>query len=58
MEPGFEEPGQGPLPAEDEEGEEQVEDLQDGHGLDGAVEVLGQEVPEDLGPEEAGEGGG
>jgi hypothetical protein len=32
--------------------------LQDGDGLDGAVEVLGQEVPEDFGPEEAVEAGG
>ena len=47
-----------PLPSEGEEAEEQIDDLQDGEGLDGAVEVLGQEIPEDLGPEEAFERGG
>ena len=58
MEPRFEQPGQRPLPAQDDEGEEQIEDLENGDGLDGAVEVLGEEVPEDFGPEETGEGGG
>ena len=47
-----------PLPGEGEEAEEQVDDLQDREGLHGGVEVLGQEVPEDLGPEEAFERGG
>ena len=32
--------------------------MEDRDGLDGAVEVLGREVPEDLGPEEAIDGGG
>jgi hypothetical protein len=32
--------------------------LQDGDAGDGAVEVLGEEVPEDFGPDVAGEGGG
>lgn len=50
--------GEGPLPGERDEAEEQVEDLQKGNGADGAVEVGGEEVPEDLGPEEALEGGG
>jgi hypothetical protein len=34
------------------ESKDQVHDLQDGEGLDGAVEVLCEEVPEDLWPEE------
>lgn len=42
-----------PLPSECEEAEEQVDGLEDGYRLDGAVEVLGEEVPEDLRPEEA-----
>lgn len=37
--------------------EDQVDDLQDGDGLDGAVEVGAEEVPEYLGPEEAFYGG-
>ena len=44
---------QGPFPREDEQAEEEVDDLQDGDRLHGAVEVLGREVPEDFGPEEA-----
>lgn len=47
-----------PFPEQADDAEEEVEDLQDGRGFDGAVEVLGQEVPEDLGPEEAFERGG
>lgn len=35
------EEGEGPFPAEGEEAEEQVEDLEDGDGPDGAVEVRG-----------------
>lgn len=50
--------GEGPLEGEHAEAEEEVDDLQDGDGLDGAVEVLGGKVEEDLGPEEAGDGGG
>ena len=48
---------EGPFPGENEDAEEKVDDLEDGDGLDGAVEVLGREVPEDLGPEEAVNGG-
>jgi hypothetical protein len=32
--------------------------LQDGYGFDGGVEVFGQEVEEEFGPEEAFEGAG
>ena len=32
--------------------------MEDGEGLDGAVEIFGEEVPEDLGPEETLKGGG
>lgn len=47
-----------PVPGEHDETGEEVEDLEDRHRLDGAVEVLGQKVPEDFGPEEAVDGGG
>lgn len=53
MDAGAGDKGQGPLEGEHAEAEEEVDDLQDGDGLDGAVEVLGGKVPEDLGPEEA-----
>ena len=46
-----------PLPGEGAERHEQVDDLEDGEWPHGAVEVFGEEVPEDLRPEEAGEGG-
>lgn len=36
-----------------EEAKEEVEDLEGGNRLDSAVEILGEEVPENLGPEEA-----
>lgn len=49
---------EGPFPSKTDDAEEEVEDLQYRCGLDGAVEVLGQEVPEDFGPEETFEGGG
>jgi hypothetical protein len=39
------------------ESKDQVHDLQDGEGLDGTVEVLCEEVPEDLWPEEGLESG-
>jgi hypothetical protein len=63
--PGLDAPVQGragneakrPLPGDHEDAEDEVDDLQEGEGLDGAVEVLGQEVPEYLGPEEAFKGG-
>lgn len=47
-----------PLPGDGQQGEDQVDDLQGGEGLDGRVEGFGQEVPEDLRPEEAFERGG
>jgi len=48
---------QRPFVGHAEDSEEQVHDLEGGNGLYGAVEVLGGEVPEDLGPEEAVEAG-
>ncbi|KAK0292352.1 hypothetical protein LTS00_007829, partial [Friedmanniomyces endolithicus] len=47
-----------PFVGKGEEGEEEVEDLEDGDGFDEGVEVLGEEVEEEFGPEEAFEGGG
>ena len=47
-----------PFPGEAEDAEEEVEALEDGDGFDDGVEVDGEEVPEDLGPEEAFYGGG
>ena len=44
---------QRPLPGEAEQTHDKVEDLEDGDGLDGAVEIMGHEVPENLGPDEA-----
>lgn len=58
VEAGAGDGAEGPLEGEHAEAEEEVDDLQDGDGLDGAVEVLGGKVPEYLGPEEAFEGGG
>lgn len=49
---------EGPLEADDEEAEEEVDELQRGEGLHGAVEGLGEEIPEDFGPEEAMYGSG
>lgn len=48
---------QGPLQGDHGDAEDEVDDLEDGEGLDGDVERLGQEVPEDLGPDEALDGG-
>jgi len=48
------EEGEGPFPAEAEEAEEEVYGLEDGDGVDAAVEVCGEEVPEYFWPEEAG----
>ncbi len=41
-----------PLPEQADNAQEEVDDLKDGDGFDGAIEVLGRKVPEDLGPEE------
>lgn len=57
MDAGAGEQGEGPLQGDHGQAEEQVDDLQHGHGLDGGVERVGEEVPEDLGPEEALDGG-
>jgi len=46
------------FPEQREEAEEEVEALEDGDGFDGGVEGLGEEVPEDFGPEDGVEGGG
>ncbi len=45
------------FPGQGEQAEQQVEDLEDGDGFDGAVEGFGQEVEEEFGEEEGGEGG-
>lgn len=42
-----------PFPGEYEDAKQEIEDLEYGDRLDRAVEVLGGEVPEDFGPEEA-----
>lgn len=52
------EEGERPFPGEAEDTEQQIDDLEHGSGLDSAIEVLGEEVPEDLGPKEALYGGG
>lgn len=41
------------LPCDAEDTEEEIDDLEDGYRLDSAIEVLGNEVPENLRPEEA-----
>jgi len=43
---------QWPFPGEDNDTKEEVDDLEDGDRLYGSIEVLGEEIPEDLGPEE------
>jgi hypothetical protein len=50
------EQGQWPFPGERDNAEEQVDDLKDWEGFYGRVEVLGEEVPEDFGPEKGFEG--
>jgi hypothetical protein len=51
-------PSQRPFVGEADERDDDVEDLQDGDGFDGRVEVFGQEVEEEFGPEEGFEGAG
>jgi len=46
-----------PFPCEHDESEEHVDALEDGEGLHCWVEVLREEIPEDLGPEETVETG-
>lgn len=50
-------PFQRPLVGQSDEGEDEVEDLEDGYWFYGGVEVLGEEVEEELWPEEGFEGG-
>lgn len=57
MDAGAGEQGEGPLQGDHGDAEDEVDDLEDGEGLDGDVERLGEEVPEDLGPDEALDGG-
>jgi len=45
-------PFQRPLVRQCDECEDEVERLEDRYGFDGGIEVLGEEVEEDLGPEE------
>ena len=52
------EDGKRVFPAQGEEAEAEVEDLEDGDGTDEGVEVGGEEVPEQFGPEEGEDGGG
>ncbi len=42
-----------PLPEHYQDAENEVDDLEEGKRLHGAIKVFGQEVPEYLGPEEA-----
>lgn len=44
---------EGPFVGEADDAEDEVDGLEDGDGLDGAVEVLGVEVEEEFGPEVA-----
>jgi len=44
---------QRPFPSKHEETEDEVDDLEDRQRLHSQVEVFGEEVPEDLRPEEA-----
>lgn len=54
---GAGEQGQRPLQSDHGDAEDEVDDLEDGEGLDHDVERVGEEVPEDLGPDEALDGG-
>lgn len=47
-----------PFPSKTQDAEDDVDDLQRRDGLDCSVEILGEEVPEDLGPEETLDPGG
>lgn len=58
VEAGAGEEAEGPLPGEADEAHDDVDDLEGGHGLDGDIEVLGQKVPEDLGPKKGLDAGG
>jgi hypothetical protein len=41
-----------PFVAESNDAEDNIDCLEDGNGLDGEVEVLGEKIEEELGPEE------
>jgi hypothetical protein len=43
----------GPLKCEHKESEDKIDSLQHGNRFDGSIEGLGEEIPEDLRPEEA-----
>lgn len=58
VEGGPREEAERPLEAEHGDAQHEVDDLEGGERLDRAVEVGGEEVPEDLGPEEAVDCGG
>jgi hypothetical protein len=45
--------GQWPFPSETDDAEDDVDDLQYGDGLHSGIEVFGEKIPEDFGPEEA-----
>nr|POE80010.1 hypothetical protein CFP56_08076 [Quercus suber] len=50
---GAGQPSQRPFVGQADERDDEVDDLQGGEGFDGGIEVLGEEVEEELGPEEA-----
>lgn len=54
---GAGEEAQRPLPGEEDDAKDQINDLQYRHWLDYRVKGLGHKVPKDLGPEEARERG-
>lgn len=58
MEGGLCDDAERPLPGCDDEPHYQVNGLQHWYRFYGAIEILGEEVPEDLGPEEAFDCGG
>lgn len=51
------EEGQRPFPGQSEDAEQEVEELQDGHGPHARVEGGGEEVEEEFRPEEGVDGG-
>lgn len=53
MECGTREEAERPLIGKAEDAEEEIDNLESRNGLNSAVEVLGKEIPENLGPEKA-----
>lgn len=45
--------GKWPFPEQADDAEDEIDDLENGSGFHRTVEVCGEKVPEDLGPEEA-----